>query len=551
VPNKAETAQNVVQLAIATPDLSTLDTEVTAADLGGAPSGAGPFTVFAPTNAAFAAIEAAAKQAAEEAAAAKKTAEEAAAKKAAEEAAAKKAAEEAAAKQAADEAAAKKAAEEAAATKAADEAAAKKAAAKKAADEAAATKAAEEAAAKKAADEAAATKAAEEAAEAAAAKQAAEEAATKKAAEEAVRAKTTVQTTGASLPESSEPEQPVSPTRSGVDADKGPRVVKATADSAEGAAGLAAAKPGNAATQRRSKLVSWNGDPLTITDVNESAIAVQRPVMTEQTYDSKTGMFQSPFKDIDLSSKPLWLPTLLLDSIALPDKVALIDTSVGPTGGKRSYTYTELRTLVHQVAKALHARGFGRGSTLALVLPNCPEFVIAMLAAQALQGTVTAINPLVTADELSAYLSLAGAQWMVTCANAKGLPCLDRALALRAAGKLRSAFIVDFSRSVPLPSEVESFWKLFSESHPQLELPPGNADSIALVMFSSGTSGTPKGVELSHRSICSNLQQVRQTFAAVTVHNAKPRLCIPGRFFSDTDRPNSLRRSPPIAAVSA
>ena len=450
VPNKAETAQNVVQLAIATPDLSTLDTAVTAADLGGAPSGAGPFTVFAPTNAAFAALEAAAKQAAEEAAAAKKAAEEAAA-----------------------------------------------------------TQAADEAAAKKAADEAAATKAAEEAAEAAAAKQAAEEAATKKAAEEAVRAKTTVQTTGASLPESSEPKQPVSPTRSGVDADKGPRVVKATADSAEGAAGLAAAKPGNAATQRRSKLVSWNGDPLTITDVNESAIAVQRPVMTEQTYDSKTGMFQSPFKDIDLSSKPLWLPTLLLDSIALPDKVALIDTSVGPTGGKRSYTYTELRTLVHQVAKALHARGFGRGSTLALVLPNCPEFVIAMLAAQALQGTATAINPLVTADELSAYLSLAGAQWMVTCANAKGLPCLDRALALRAAGKLRSAFVVDFSRSVPLPSEVESFWKLFSESHPQLELPPGDADSIALVMFSSGTSGTPKGVELSHRSICSNLQQAK------------------------------------------
>jgi uncharacterized surface protein with fasciclin (FAS1) repeats len=52
----ANTAQNVVELAIATPDLSTFVTAVTAADLAGALCGVGPFTVFAPTNAAFAAL---------------------------------------------------------------------------------------------------------------------------------------------------------------------------------------------------------------------------------------------------------------------------------------------------------------------------------------------------------------------------------------------------------------------------------------------------------------------------------------------------------------
>ena len=57
LPPAAETAsQNVVQLAVATPDLSTLVQAVTAADLVGALSGAGPFTVLAPTNAAFAAL---------------------------------------------------------------------------------------------------------------------------------------------------------------------------------------------------------------------------------------------------------------------------------------------------------------------------------------------------------------------------------------------------------------------------------------------------------------------------------------------------------------
>ncbi len=56
-PAAANTAaQNIVELAVATPDLSTLVTLVTAADLAGALSGAGPFTVFAPTNAAFAAV---------------------------------------------------------------------------------------------------------------------------------------------------------------------------------------------------------------------------------------------------------------------------------------------------------------------------------------------------------------------------------------------------------------------------------------------------------------------------------------------------------------
>jgi uncharacterized surface protein with fasciclin (FAS1) repeats len=55
-PAAANTAQNIVELAVATPDLSTLVQAVTAADLVGALSGAGPFTVFAPTNAAFAAL---------------------------------------------------------------------------------------------------------------------------------------------------------------------------------------------------------------------------------------------------------------------------------------------------------------------------------------------------------------------------------------------------------------------------------------------------------------------------------------------------------------
>ena len=128
------------------------------------------------------------------------------------------------------------------------------------------------------------------------------------------------------------------------------------------------------------------------------------------------------------------------DHTQVADNVAIIDANTS-----RSYTFGELHSRSLSVAAALHARGFAPGETLAIVLPNCAEYIIAILGALHARGRITAINPIVSEVELGQYLEISGARWIVTCPNAKGLPCLDRALKLYSSGQIREVFDFDMA----------------------------------------------------------------------------------------------------------
>ena len=92
-----------------------------------------------------------------------------------------------------------------------------------------------------------------------------------------------------------------------------------------------------------------------------------------------------------------------------PDRAALID---GPSG--RTYTYSQLRDLIHSFAGGLAARGFGPGDTLGLMAPNVPEYAIVFHGVAVAGGTVTTINPTYGAEEVRFQLLDAGASMLVT-----------------------------------------------------------------------------------------------------------------------------------------
>ena len=177
------------------------------------------------------------------------------------------------------------------------------------------------------------------------------------------------------------------------------------------------------------------------------------------------------------------------------DAVALID---GVSGA--STTYRQLVRQIDLFAGALAARGVGVGTTVGVLCPNVPAFATVFHGILRVGATATTINSLYTADEIANQLTDAGATWLVTVS-----PLLPGAQA--AAEKLGFApdhvIVLDGAEGHPsLPA-------LLGEGHPAPEVSFDPATHLAVLPYSSGTTGRPKGVMLTHRNLVANVSQCR------------------------------------------
>ncbi|HEX5878362.1 MAG TPA: AMP-binding protein [Actinomycetota bacterium] len=194
---------------------------------------------------------------------------------------------------------------------------------------------------------------------------------------------------------------------------------------------------------------------------------------------------------------PVSLPRFLLEHARdLGDKPALVD---GPTG--RTLSYRQLAAGVERVAAGLAARGFGHGDVLAVSSPNLPEYALAVYGAMAAGGAVTGANPLLTADELAGQLADSGASVLVTVP-----PFLQTAREAAARAGVRELMVFgEADGATPFASLLGT-----GEPPPAVAIDP--IRDLAVLPYSSGTTGLPKGVELTHANLVAN---VRQTQAAL------------------------------------
>ncbi len=203
-------------------------------------------------------------------------------------------------------------------------------------------------------------------------------------------------------------------------------------------------------------------------------------------------VIRSPFDDVELAELPL-TTYVLRGAEARGDTLAIVD---GVTG--RSLTYRELGIAVRRAAVGFAVQGVKKGDRLALCSPNCPEFVVAFYAASSAGAVITTVNPLTTAHDMARQLAHSGAQWLVTTADLFEEKCRDAA---ESAG-LRTTFVFGEAAGAV------SFASLLSRDHsaPTADVAP---DDLALLPYSSGTTGLPKGVVLTHRSLVASLCQSR------------------------------------------
>jgi long-chain acyl-CoA synthetase len=209
----------------------------------------------------------------------------------------------------------------------------------------------------------------------------------------------------------------------------------------------------------------------------------------------------------------------------------MFDRSVARFGSRpcldfmgRRWSYAEVGALVARAAAGFHRLGAGQGSRIGLCLPNGPHYVIAFFAALRVGATVVNFNPLYTAAELQRQSADADTGIMVAPDLA---PILGRVLGLLGRGTVQHVIACPFAAALPFPKNLlfrllkrsaispvpqndarVVLWDALLAAAPDPALPRPAPNDIAVLQYTGGTTGTPKGAMLTHASLSANFRQV-------------------------------------------
>ncbi|WP_035839936.1 AMP-binding protein [Kitasatospora azatica] len=211
-------------------------------------------------------------------------------------------------------------------------------------------------------------------------------------------------------------------------------------------------------------------------------------------------VFRSEYPDVQAVELPLH-EAVLGGAARFGDAPALID---GLTGEVLSYA--ELTAAVDRVAAGLAESGLVKGDVVALLSPNSITYPVAFYAAVKAGATVTTVSSLATPEELAGQLRDSGARWIIV---ARAL--LPVALAATESTPIREIFLLDgtdHGTDDGTDEKHRTLADLAASTAPAPEIPIDPATDLAVLPYSSGTTGLPKGVMLTHRSIATNLAQV-------------------------------------------
>lgn len=202
-------------------------------------------------------------------------------------------------------------------------------------------------------------------------------------------------------------------------------------------------------------------------------------------------VYPSPYPDVEISEATI-TEHVFAGLVSRPDETVLTDA---PSG--RRLTAAEFVDQVKRLAGGLQERGLGQGHVVALMAPNIPEYCVIFHAVAWAGGTITTLNPTYTAPEIAHQLKNSGAEVLITMpdflttarAGIEGTPAKDVVVIGEAEG---ARSLSDFM------------------GEPLAEQTPVDLDRHSVVLpYSSGTTGLPKGVKLSHRNLVVNVEQIR------------------------------------------
>ncbi|MEH7416489.1 fatty acid--CoA ligase family protein [Neobacillus drentensis] len=176
----------------------------------------------------------------------------------------------------------------------------------------------------------------------------------------------------------------------------------------------------------------------------------------------------------------------------------------------QSSTYAELNQAITQFASGLEKLGIKKGDHIALLLDNSPQFVISLHGAFRLGATVIPINPIYTANEIGYILNNGDVKAVVALKSL--IPLLEQKQTLLS--KVEHYVYVETEQktenleSLSIYSKLKSFTNLMASGNLNFQEPEIHGEDVAVILYTSGTTGKPKGAMLTHKNLYSNAMDV-------------------------------------------
>jgi long-chain acyl-CoA synthetase len=214
---------------------------------------------------------------------------------------------------------------------------------------------------------------------------------------------------------------------------------------------------------------------------------------------------------------PLTLPEMFRASVARKGAAPLLDFL-----GRR-FSYVEVASAAQRVGCGLQRLGVKPGDRVGLFLPNVPHYVAAYFGALAAGAVIVNYSPLYTVEELSAQVADSGTTTLVTLSAAALLPT---ALKVMERGGIERLVVGSIAEVLPkaksvlyrlfkraeiaaIPDDpcITTYASLGSRNDGGIEAAV-NPDDVAVLQYTGGTTGTPKGAMLTHQNLTANARQV-------------------------------------------
>ncbi len=229
---------------------------------------------------------------------------------------------------------------------------------------------------------------------------------------------------------------------------------------------------------------------------------------------------------IDIPNIPLG-EFLTHSATKYPNHPAIIfGAPVGSSIMDAKITYRALNDFVDRFAVGLQNLGVGKGDRVAIMLPNCPQFTIAAYATWRIGAVVVCCNPIYVAREVEHLLKDSRAETMVVMSN-----LYARVQSVRAATNLKRIIVTNIKEYFPgllrflftltkekkeghkvdISGDADSYWfqEIFSDPGLKPSTVEIEMDEMATLIYSGGTTGTPKGAQLTHRNSVFNAAALR------------------------------------------
>lgn len=206
-------------------------------------------------------------------------------------------------------------------------------------------------------------------------------------------------------------------------------------------------------------------------------------------------------------------------------------------------SYHQLDDLVDRFATALYQLGVRKGQRVAVMLPNSPHFIIAFFASIRLGAIVVNINPIYTARELLEQLEDSAAETIVLLNM-----FWPRLREIQSSTQLKRVVVAHITDTLPLASRLlvqasqrrsgehvrvraehdifffDHLLKKYGPNPPRIDV---DVDDVALLQYTGGTTGTPKGAMLTHRNMMANVSQITAWVKGVQPRGEKMMGAIP------------------------